>query len=57
MKGTKTVVLSDQKKDQMYNWNKKTNTLEPIRMENDFLKEAIAWYQTADYLFVHKLLK
>lgn len=57
MKGTKTMILSDQKKQNFYDWDKTTNNLKPIEMDADFLREAISWYQTADYLFNHKALK
>lgn len=57
MKGTKTMILSDQKKQNCYDWNKSNNRLNPIPMDADFLKEAISWYQTADYLFNNKRLR
>jgi phosphoglycerol transferase MdoB-like AlkP superfamily enzyme len=57
LKGQRAVILSDQKKQSFYKWNKTDNTLEPLPMEKGFLEEAIAWYQTADFLFVNKLLK
>ncbi len=57
MKGNKVMILSDQKKQAFYSWNKADNSLTPLPMEKDFLEEAISWYQTADYLFSKKLLK
>ena len=57
MKQQKVMILSDQKKQAFYNWNKKDNSLKPIAMEKTFLDETISWYQTADYLFTNKLLK
>ncbi len=57
MKDNKIMVLSDQKKQDFYTWNKKDNSLTPIEMDTNFLKETISWYQTADYLFTNKLLK
>lgn len=56
MKGTKAVILSDQKKQNYYNWNPKDNSLNVIPADKDFLDETIAWYQVADYLFTKKLL-
>jgi len=57
MKKEKVMILSDQKKQAFYTWNKKDNSLKPLPMEKDFLDETISWYQTADYLFTNKLLK
>jgi phosphoglycerol transferase MdoB-like AlkP superfamily enzyme len=57
MKGRKTMILSDQKKQNFYDWDKASNNLVPIPMDQDFLQEAISWYQTADYLFTNKGLK
>jgi phosphoglycerol transferase MdoB-like AlkP superfamily enzyme len=57
MKQNKVMILSDQKKQAFYTWNKKDNSLKPLPMEQSFLNETIAWYQTADYLFTNKLLK
>jgi phosphoglycerol transferase MdoB-like AlkP superfamily enzyme len=57
MKKDKVMVLSDQKKQDFYSWEKKTNELKPIGMNNDFLNETISWYQTADYLYNNKLLQ
>ena len=57
MKGNKVMILSDQKKQAFYNWNKADNSLKPLPMDKSFLEETIAWYQTADYLFTKKLLK
>lgn len=57
MKEDKVMILSDQKKQAFYQWNKDNNLLQPLHMNNPFLYETIAWYQTADYLFTNKLLK
>ncbi len=57
MKSGEVVILSDQKKQASYRWNKSDNSLTPIAIKKDFLEEAIAWYQTADYLFRNHLLK
>lgn len=57
MKQNKTMVLSDQKKQAFYDWDKQTNELKPIPMDRQFLDEAISGYQAADYLFTNKLLK
>jgi phosphoglycerol transferase MdoB-like AlkP superfamily enzyme len=57
MKNDKAMILSDQKKQAFYRWNKKDNSLKPLPMDKSFLDETIAWYQTADYLFTNKLLK
>lgn len=57
MKKDKVMILSDQKKQASYTWNKKDNSLKPLPMDKSFLEETISWYQTADYLFTNKLLK
>ena len=57
MKQDKLMILSDQRTQAFYSWNKHDNSLKSIPMEQSFLEETIAWYQTADYLFNHKLLK
>lgn len=57
MKKEQVMVLSDQKKQAFYNWDKADNRLRKIPIDKPFLEETIAWYQTADYLFTHKLLK
>ncbi|WP_281233869.1 LTA synthase family protein [Flavobacterium gelatinilyticum] len=57
MKNEKVMILSDQKKQAFYSWDKKDNSLKPLPMDNEFLEETISWYQTADYLFTNKLLK
>jgi len=57
MKKNKVMILSDQKKQNFYTYSVSTNSQKPQKIENEFLKEAISWYQTADYLFSHKLLK
>ncbi|MFP9115633.1 LTA synthase family protein [Flavobacterium sp. RHBU_3] len=57
MKEDKVMILSDQRKQAFYSWNKKDNSLKALPMQQSFLEEAIAWYQTADYLFTKKMLK
>lgn len=57
MKNDKVMILSDQKRQNFYKWNKDDNSLKSIPMDKSFLNETISWYQTADYLFTHKLLK
>jgi phosphoglycerol transferase MdoB-like AlkP superfamily enzyme len=57
MKKEKVMILSDQKKQTFYSWNKTDNSLKPLPMDKTFLNETISWYQTADYLFTNKSLK
>lgn len=57
MKQDSVMILSDQRKQAFYKWQKSNNSLQPLPMNGRFMKEAIAWYQTADYLFTNKLLK
>ncbi|NHN24983.1 LTA synthase family protein [Flavobacterium jejuense] len=56
MKQDKAMILSDQKKQTFNKWDKESNNLTQLPMDNAFLEETIAWYQTADYLFTNKLL-
>jgi phosphoglycerol transferase MdoB-like AlkP superfamily enzyme len=57
MKKDRIMVLSDQKKQTFYRWEKQDNILIPIVMNHMFLQETISWYQTADFLFTNKLLR
>jgi len=57
MKKEKLMILSDQKKQAFYSWNKKDNSLKALTIDQSFLEETISWYQTADFLFTNKLLK
>ena len=57
IKDKKVMILSDQKKQSFYTWNKANNSLKPLPIDKSFLKETISWYQTADYLFTNKLLE
>lgn len=57
MKKNQVMILSDQKKQAFYTWQKQNNSLTPIPMNQSFLDETISWYQSADYLFTNKLLK
>lgn len=57
LKKNKVMILSDQKKQNFYTYSIADNSLKTQKMDDSFLHEAISWYQTADYLFSHKLLK
>jgi phosphoglycerol transferase MdoB-like AlkP superfamily enzyme len=57
MKGNDLMILSNQKKNHFYKWDKITNDLNKQPMNVSFLKESISWYQSADYLFTHKKLE
>lgn len=57
LKKDRVMILSDQKKQNFYRWDDKSNNLNLLPTDKDFLDETIAWYQSADYLFNHKLLK
>lgn len=57
MKGERIAVLSDQKKQSFYRWDKEKDALQPIPKDHVFLEEAVAWYQTADFLFLNNGLK
>lgn len=57
MKGNKVMVLSDQRKNNFYDWDSKANSLTPKPIDSAFLLETISFYQTADYLFTNGKLK
>lgn len=57
LRNDRVMILSDQKKQAFYRWNKTDNSLTALNMQKDFLKEAISWYQTADYMYSNNLLK
>ncbi|AWA30565.1 sulfatase [Flavobacterium magnum] len=57
VKKNKAMILSDQKVQHFYTWDKNTNALEPLPMDKGFLTETISFYQTADYLFTNHRLK
>lgn len=57
LKKDKIMILSNQKKSNFYIWSKSTNALNKTKKEQQFLNETIAWYQTADYLFINNKLK
>lgn len=51
------LILSNQKREQLYQWNKEDNSLKNLQMNNTFKNHTIAYYQTADYLFTNGKLK
>lgn len=57
MKNDEIMILSNQKKNHFYKWNKVTNDLIKQPINEPFLKESISWYQTADYLFTQRKLE
>ncbi|HEX8018089.1 MAG TPA: LTA synthase family protein, partial [Flavobacterium sp.] len=57
MKKDKVMILSDQKKQAFYSWNKEDNSLKALPIDQSFSEETISWYQTADFLFTNKLLQ
>lgn len=52
----KVMILSDQQKNHEFLYDSTTKLLMPQAIEPALLKRSIAYYQTADYLFQHKLL-
>lgn len=50
-------ILSNQKKNANYKWNSSSNHLLLIPMNKSKQNETIAWYQTADYLYLNNKLK
>lgn len=51
------LVLSNKKNENFYKWNKKSNDLILLPMNQKLRKEVISYYQTADYLFKNRLSK
>ena len=50
-------ILSNQKKNANYKWNPVSNHLLLLPEKKSKLYETIAWYQTADYLYLNNKLK
>ncbi|VAW12317.1 hypothetical protein MNBD_BACTEROID05-525, partial [hydrothermal vent metagenome] len=57
LKDDKAMILGIVKTNNFYQWNKKTNEMTKIKMDDTFLKETISYYQSADYLFHNNLMK
>ena len=57
LKGDKAMILGTVKTKNFYQWDQKTNEMTKIKTDNSFLKEAISYYQSADYLFQKKTIK
>lgn len=57
MRNDSLVVLSPQQKVECYRYNKATNEQTPVKPYDNLVKEAIAQYQTAYYLFKNGGLK
>ncbi|MFH2050605.1 MAG: sulfatase-like hydrolase/transferase [bacterium] len=53
LKEDKLLVLGDQKIANYYDWNSADNTLTALPMNDEFLNETIAYYQTSAYLYDH----
>lgn len=50
-------ILSNKKKNANYKWNPISNQLFLLPVKKSKLNETIAWYQTADYLYLNEKLK
>jgi phosphoglycerol transferase MdoB-like AlkP superfamily enzyme len=57
LKGSKVMVLGDQKKANFYEWNSTNNNLSLIATDTNYLDTTIAFYQVANYLYSHNGLK
>ncbi|MBA4154696.1 LTA synthase family protein [Flavobacterium sp.] len=55
-KDNSVMILSNQKKEHQYRWNKKDNSLKNVPLNLNFKEETTAFYQSADYLFSNHLL-
>ena len=51
LKQDKLVVLSGDKKANLYQWNEEDNSLLDLPMDEEFLMEATSYYQVANYLY------
>lgn len=51
MRDDKLLVLGDQKKASFYQWQRKDNSLQPLPLDQQYLKETISFFQVADYLY------
>nr|WP_292966229.1 MULTISPECIES: LTA synthase family protein [unclassified Allomuricauda] len=53
LKGSKLMVLGDQKQANYYQWDKNDNSLKSLPMDKHFLRETISYFQVADHLYNH----
>ncbi len=51
LKGSKLMVLGDQKQANFYEWKSMDNSLQSMPLNDAFLKETISYFQVADYLY------
>lgn len=57
LKGEKAMILGTVKTNNFYHWNKQNNAMNDLNIDEGFLKETIAYYQSAEYLFHNQLMK
>jgi len=57
LKGNKLMVLGDMKKSNFYEWNKESNELINLPMDESFFTETISYYQVSDHLYNNEGLK
>jgi len=57
LKGDHAMILGTVKTENFYQWDTTNNAMKRIKTEDAFLKETIAYYQSADYLFQNQLMK
>lgn len=57
MKNDTVIVLNDKKEADSFEWNKSNNDLSMLQEDTTLTKEAISWYQIADYLYRNGGLK
>ena len=53
----KLLILSPQQKAQCFSWNAAKNEQHPAPMDSGLLKNSLAYYQTAYYLFKNNGMK
>lgn len=57
LKGDKLMILGDMKSANYYQWDKSINLLNLLPKNDQAINEAVAFYQTQDYLYQNGLLK
>ncbi|MDG1475760.1 MAG: LTA synthase family protein, partial [Vicingaceae bacterium] len=51
------MILNDKKSSELYNWNKETNYLSPIKSDPVFLRTTLGYYHTNDFFYQNDLYK
>ena len=57
LQDNKLMILNDKKSSELYNWEKETNDLSPIKSDPDFLRTTLGYYHTNDFFYQNDLYK